>query len=80
MIAPLEWHQKLLSGLHVQIYTPAHLKAFSYTEREKWEGGGRNGGGEKERKERKRGSVLKSSASLIAQDLHFLIGVSSDVG
>lgn len=41
----------------------------------------RKTGGEEWRwRKRKRGSVLKSSALLIAQDLHFLIGVSSDVG
>lgn len=61
------------------IYT-CTLKSILIHRERKMGGGGRNGGGEKERKERKRGSVLKSSALLIAQDLHFLIGVSSDVG
>lgn len=61
------------------IYT-CTLTKFPYTERETGEVQGRNGGEEKERKERERGSVLKSSALLLTQALHFLISVSSDVG
>lgn len=60
------------------IYTPAHLQTFSYTERENQRRG--EEGMEVEKKKERRGRVLKSSALLIAQDLHFLISVSSDVG